>query len=50
MVARPGRSKGVPFLWKPVLVQGAIATASAPSGEVMTMVFAKSGVPVFRAE
>jgi len=42
IVARHGRSKGVPSSWKPVLVQGAIAIAIASSGEAMTMVFDKS--------
>jgi hypothetical protein len=42
IVARSGRSKGVRSSWNPVLVQGAIATAIAPSGAAMTMVFARS--------
>jgi hypothetical protein len=42
IVARPGRSKSIPSSWKPVLFQGAIATAIAPSGDAMTMVFARS--------
>ena len=42
MVARPGRGKGVPSGWKPVLVQGATATAIAPSGEARTRVLPRS--------
>ena len=42
MVARPGRGKAAPSRWKPVLIQGVMATAMAPSGEASTSVFARS--------